>query len=175
MKNVFHFEDFIYPYQGVNHRRTIVRAVVINNKNEVALNHVVSDDKIGHRDCYELPGGGKKKEETLHEGVLREVKEETGYQCHIITFLGKVIDYYNYIKRENHNFFYLLKADEFVGKQQEEYEKRVIQEMIFVPFDEAIRLMEQVKDDGVGLLVTQRELPIVKLAKEYLYEHPINK
>ena len=42
-------------------------------------------------------------------------------------------------------------------------------------FDEAIRLMEQVKDDGVGLLVTQRELPILKLAKEYLHEHPINK
>lgn len=176
MKNRFFFKDFIYPYQGIDHRRIIVRGVVLNDKNEVALNHVVSDDDFGHRDCYELPGGGKKKNETLREGVLREVEEEIGYKCHVITILGKVIDYYNYIKRENHSFYYLLKADTYVGTHQEEYEKRVIQEQIFVPVDEAIKLMERVHDDGVGLLIAQREIPILKLAKEYLEnEHLISK
>ena len=58
---------------------------------------------------------------------------------------------------------------------QEEYEKKVIQEIVFVPIDDAIKLMEQVQDDGVGLLIKQRELPILKLAKEYIDEHPINK
>ena len=56
----------------------------------------------------------------------------------------------------------------------EEYEKRVIQELVFTDIDTAIKMMESVQDDGVGLLIKQRELPILKLAKEYIDEHPIN-
>ena len=35
--------------------------------------------------------------------------------------------------------------------------------------------MNEVKDDGVGLLVKQRELPVLELARGYIYEHLINK
>ena len=66
MKNVFHFEDQCYPFTYTDHKRIVVRAVLLNDKNEVALLHVVSDDKFGHRDCFELPGGGKKKDEGFH-------------------------------------------------------------------------------------------------------------
>ena len=45
----------------------------------------------------------------------------------------------------------------------------------FYDIDEAIKMVESVHDDGVGLLIKQRELPILKLAKEYIYEHPVNK
>ena len=41
--------------------------------------------------------------------------------------------------------------------------------------DTAINLMNNVVDDGVGHLVKQREIPILKLAKEYLNEHSISK
>ena len=41
--------------------------------------------------------------------------------------------------------------------------------------DTAIELMNNVDDDGVGHLVKQREIPILKLAKEYLNEHSISK
>ena len=175
MKHVFHFQDHYYPFTYIDHVRPIVRAVLINDKNEVALLHVVSDDLFGHRDCYELPGGGKKKNETFHQGVLREVEEETGFKGKIIKFIAKVDDFYNLIHRNNHNYYYLVKAVKYTGKHLEEYEKRVIQELIFTDIDSAIKMMEMVEDDGVGLLVKQRELPILKLAKEYLDEHPINK
>lgn len=175
MKNVFRFQDNYYPLAYINHKRNTVRAVVINDKNEVALLHVISDDEFGHRDCYELPGGGKKKNETFHQGVLREIKEETGFAAKIIKFLAKVEDFYNLIHRENHNYYYLVKITKYLGLEREEYEKRIIQELIFVDINEAIRLMENVDDDGVGHLIKQRELPILKLAKEYIDEHPINK
>ena len=171
----FHFKDQYYPFTYTDHMRVVVRAVLLNEKNEVALLHVVSDDKFGHRDCYELPGGGKKKDEGFHQGVLREVQEETGFSAKMVKFLAKVDDFYNLIHRNNHNYYYLVKAEKFVGTHKEPYENRVIERMIFVPIDEAIRLMVSVDDDGVGHLIKQRELPILKLAKEYLYEHPINK
>ena len=125
MKKVFKFQDNYYPLTYIDHTRITVRAVSINEKNEVALLHLISDDNFGHRDCYELPGGGKKKNESFHQGVLREVREETGYECEIITFLGKVIDYYNLIHRENHIYYYLLRTEKYVGKNMEEYEKSI--------------------------------------------------
>ena len=175
MKNVFHFEDQYYKKDYIDHIRIVVRAVLINEKNEVALIHVVSDDKFGHRDCSELPGGGKKKEETFHQGVLREIEEETGFKGKIIKFLAKVDDFYNLIHRNNHNYYYLIKAENYVGQHQEEYEKRVMQSVDFVDINTAISLMEGVHDDGVGMLIKQREIPILKLAKEYIDEHLINK
>ena len=174
MKHVFHFQDQYYPFTYIDHIRNTVRAVVVNKENKIVLLHLISDDKFGHRDCYELPGGGKKKDETFHQGVLREVREETGFSGKIVKFLAKVEDFYNLIHRENHNFYYLVKVEKFLGYQREQYEKKMIQELVFVDINEAIRLMEKVDDDGVGHLVKQRELPILKLAKEYLDEHPIN-
>ena len=175
MKNVFHFKDYIYPFTYTDHKRIVLRAVLLNENNKVALLHVVSDDKFGHRDCFELPGGGKKKGEGFHQGVLREIEEETGYKGKILTFLAKVDDYYNLIHRNNHNYYYLVRTSKYVGEHKEDYEKKVIQELIFVDIDKAIELMNNVEDDGVGLLIKQRELPILKLAKEYIDEHPINK
>ena len=171
MKNVFHFEDPYYPKDYIDHIRIIVRAVLLNEKNEVALIHVVSDDKFGHRDCFELPGGGKKKDEGFHQGVLREIEEETGFKGKIIKFIAKVDDFYNLIHRNNHNYYYLVKAIKFVGEHREDYEKKVMESVRFYPIDEAIRLVSNVQDDGVGLLIKQRELPILKLAKEYIDEH----
>lgn len=175
MKNVFHFKDYIYPFTFTDHKRIVLRAVLFNENNEVLLHHVVSDDKFGHRDCYELPGGGKKKDESFHEGVLREILEETGFAAKIIKFLAKVDDFYNLIHRNNQNYYYLIKATSFKGKQLEDYESKIIQSSKFYPINEAIRLMNSVQDDGVGLLIKQRELPILELAKEYIDEHPINK
>ena len=175
MKNVFHFEDPYYKKDYIDHVRVVLRGVLLNDKNEVALIHVVSDDKFGHRDCYELPGGGKKKDETFHEGVKREVQEETGFAAKIIKFLAKVDDFYNLIHRNNHNYYYLLRAEKYVGDHKEEYEKKVMESIKFYEIDAAIKMVENVHDDGVGLLIKQRELPILKLAKEYIDEHPINK
>lgn len=42
--------------------------------------------------CYDLPGGGQHPYESLEEGVLREVREETGYEARILRFCGLAED-----------------------------------------------------------------------------------
>ena len=168
MKHVFHYKDIYYPLEYIDHKRLIVRCVLVNEKNEVALLFVKGDDKFGHRECYELPGGGKKKEETFHQALYREIQEETGFSAKNVQFLGKVIDYYNLIHRENHIYYYLARTDKYIGNNLEEYEKKIIQKVLFVNIDDAIQMMKNVQDDGVGMLVKQREVPILQLAKEIL-------
>ena len=175
MKNRYSYQDNYYPFTFISHTRVVTRGILLNKHNQVALIHVVCDDDFGHRDCYETPGGGKKKEETLHQSVLREIKEETGYDAQIICYLGFVEDYYNLINRRNHNHYYLLRCLEYEHQYLEDYEKDVFKDIKFYDIDEAISLMEKVDDDGVGRLIKQRELPILRLAKEYINEHPINK
>ena len=52
-------------------------------------------NKCAHRNgtpYYDLPGGGQHPYEPLEEGVLREVREETGYEARILRFCGLAED-----------------------------------------------------------------------------------
>ena len=174
MKKEFHFEDSHYQFTYIDHTRITVRAVLLDEHNRVALNHCVCDDLFGHRDCYELPGGGKKKSESFKDGVKREIEEETGYLSEVISFICVVDDYYNLIHRHNRNYYYLLKRKKFVGTKREA-DETMIQDVMFVDIDKAIELMEHSIDDGVGPLVAQREVPVLKLIKEKKSEYFANK
>ena len=171
MRQIFHLQDDQYEYTYIDHIRVIARAVLLNEKNEVALNRLLGDDMFGHRDYYETPGGGKKVNETIRQACLRELIEETGYEVEIIKELGMVNDYYNLIHRNNKNYFYLCKTKRFVGKHLENYEKAVIQEVIWVSIDKAIELYENMGGSGVAILVKNRELPILKKVKKILEEN----
>ena len=92
MKQILHLKDDQYEYTYIDHVRVIARAVLLNEKNEVALNKLYDDDMFGHRDYYETPGGGKKVNETIRQACLRELLEETGYEVEIIKELGMVND-----------------------------------------------------------------------------------
>lgn len=62
----------------------IVSAVIFNDKNEVLM---MQEAK---RDCYKtwyLPAGRMEENETIVEGMRREVKEETGLECDPVTLL----------------------------------------------------------------------------------------
>ena len=171
MRQILHLQDNQYEYTYIDHVRVIARAVLLNEKNEVALNKLLGDDMFGHRDYYETPGGGKKVNETIRQACLRELEEETGYEVEIIKELGMVNDYYNLIHRNNKNYFYLCKTKRFVGKHLENYEKTVIQEVVWVGIDKAIELYENMGGSGVAILVKNRELPILKKVKKILEEN----
>ena len=57
---------------------------------------IVNDDKILLNKCsgknsgeyYTLPGGGQHKYESLYEAVIRECKEETGYEIKPLKLIG---------------------------------------------------------------------------------------
>lgn len=166
MKLLMTLHDDQYAFQGVDHRRDVVRAIVVNEKGKIALHKLYATDMFGFRDYYETPGGGRKEGETLREALERELIEELGAKIKIIAEIGEIVDYYNLIKRENHNYFYLVKVVGHTQKHLEEKEKSLIEKTIWVDIDEAINLYDNMQNVLVGRLVKQRELPIIKLAKE---------
>ena len=168
MKQILHLKDDQYPFTYIDHVRYVSRGILLNDKNEVALNKLHGFDNFGSRDYYETPGGGKQKGETIRNALLREMKEETGYEVEIIKELGMVNDYYNLIHRNNRNYYFLCKIKKFAGKILEDYEKSIIEALVWVDIDKAIELYEHMDDSGVAILVKNRELPILKKVKKYL-------
>ena len=168
MTPLFKYKDDQYMFKGINHEREIARAILIDDKNRVCLEKILDDDGFGPRDYYETPGGGIKPNETHVQALQREIEEEVGYKCKVIAPIADVDDYYNLIFRKNHNHFYLVKCLEKVEQHLEPDEKIRIEKIIWVPIDEAIELYENMQNVLVGKIVKQRELPILKLAKEMI-------
>ena len=165
MEPRFKFIDDQYMFKGVTHTREVVRAILLDENNNVCLEYLLDDDGFGPRDYYETPGGGVKPGEDHIQAIQREIEEEVGYKCEVIKFLAEVDDYYNLINRKNHNYYYLVRRLNKVSQHLEEDEKIRISKIIWVDIDKAISLYEGMQNVLVGRLVKQRELPILKLAK----------
>ena len=168
MPKLFKYKDDQYMFKGVTHTREIVRAILLDENDNVCIEKLKDDDGFGPRDYYETPGGGIKEGESHHDALHREIEEEVGYKCEVIDHIADVHDYYNLIGRKNHNYFYLVRRKEKVEQHLEPAEKIRIEKIIWVPIDEAITLYENMQNVLVGKIVKQRELPILKIAKEMI-------
>ncbi len=165
MKLIASLIDDQYPKARKYKARIAARAVVYNAKGEIALTHLLADDQFGHRDYFELPGGGKKIYEIVSESVLREVKEELGVDGEIKAELGIVHDFYNLISQENYSYYYLVKVNTIGTKHLEERESRLIDKIVWININDALEIFEkQLTISGVGLLVARREFPIIQIA-----------
>lgn len=170
MKLLASLRDDQYPFTYTDHVRLIARGVVYNDKKEIALIKLHGQDKFGNRNYYELPGGGVKDTETNEEAFVREIIEEVGWKVKIIAELGEVDDFYNLIHRENHNFYFLGSCLSYVGTKLEDYEKAIMEKVIWVSIDEAIAIFKNMNNQGCATLVKRRELPILILAKQKMEE-----
>lgn len=169
MKLIKSLKDTEYPLGRITKTRIASRAVVLNDKNKIALTHIVATDKFGKRNYYELPGGGKKLGETCLEAALREAEEELGYKTILQAKIGIVHDFYNLIEQENFSYYYLLKTLKKVPNHYEERESHLIAGIIWVTLEEALELyLKQLKQTGVALLVARRELPVIELVTKVL-------
>lgn len=168
MKTILELIDDQYPPSKITHTRLIARGVVINDLNQVALTKILDDDKFGHRDYYELPGGGVLGDESLEQAFKREMEEELGYSVDIIAEIGEVSDYYNLIQRHNRNCYYLAKTNQYVGQRLEPKEISRIEKIVWLPIDDAISLYEKMDSLMLSGLVRRRELPILLLARQML-------
>ena len=168
METILKLKDEEYPFDYVDHTRKTARGILMNEKGEIAFNKLSGYDIFGDRHYYETPGGGVDDGETEEAALHREIKEETGYECEIIKPIGIVDDYYNLIHRHNLNYYFLCKTSLFVGKKLEDYETTVIEKVVWMDIDTAIKEFEKMDNSPIARLVRNRELPILKKVKELI-------
>lgn len=134
--------------------RSTAKAIIIN-ENKVLLNKCF--DKY-NGEYYSLPGGGQNTYETLHEAVVRECIEETGYSvipkrfvalCEEICENSEVKEKYpEYIHKMYHIFLCEL-ADDRVKKPTEIDDMQVGTEWVEIDNLEKIRLLPSVLNSNI--------------------------
>ena len=162
-------KDEEWPFEYTDHDRQIVRAVVFGDDKNFYFVRANRDDDFGAATLIETSGGGVEEGEDLQEAIHRELKEELGIESEIICKIGVVSDYYNLIHRHNINNYFLCRAVSFGDKHLTPEEiKDFHLSTLKVTYDEAVEEYEKRRESRLGRLVCNRELPVLKKAKEIL-------
>lgn len=169
-----HLLDEAYPFEGFDHLRPIARGVVMNREGKIALHLLHRNDDFGDQVYFELPGGGVDEDETFHEAVIRECKEELGADIQVLSLVAEIEDAYNKIKRKNLNRYFLCRVLHMGKKRYRSRGDRLIQETRWVDLEEAIALLEKQDDTLVSGLVKRRELPVLEEVKRLRDAHRIS-
>ena len=99
--------------------RSTVKALIIKD-NKILLNRC-REDRFG--DYFSLPGGGQNQCETLHETVVRECLEETGYHVKPIRFAALC----EVISTDDHRMYHVFICELIDNRQSISTEKDVAQ------------------------------------------------
>ncbi len=161
--------DTEWEYTYTDHDRNIARAIVFDDEGNLHFVNTHRDDAFGKCSYIETSGGGVEPGEVLEEAIKRELNEELGVTVEIVCKLGVVSDYYNLIHRHNINNYYLCKITSFG-------EKHLMPDEINdfhlttakLTYEEAVGEYEKAEEHKLGRLVSHRELPILKYAKEIM-------
>lgn len=161
--------DEEWEYKGVTHDREIVRAIVFDDAGYFHFVRVDRDDDFGKAVYIETAGGGVENGENLDTAILRELNEELGASVEIVCKIGIVSDYYNLIHRHNINNYYLCKVISFGETHMTEDEINSFHlSKVKLTYEEAVAEYEKCRETPIGRIVCNRELPILKRAKEIL-------
>lgn len=161
--------DNEWEYTGTDHDRLIARAIVADNEGLFTFVHVDRDDLFGRAQYIETSGGGLEPGEDPAAGLLRELREELGAETEILCEIGMVSDYYNLIHRHNLNRYFLCRVLSFGEPALTEDEKKLYHlTKIRLTYDEAVAAYEKGRETKIGRLVANRELPVLRKAKEVL-------
>lgn len=160
-------QDKEWPFEYIDHDRQIVRAIVFDDFGYLYFVRAVRDDDFGVATTIETAGGGVEDGEDLHVAILRELKEELGVEVKILCKLGVVDDYYNLIHRHNINHYYLCKAYAFGEKNLTDDEmERFHLSTLKLKWEDALLEYEKCSVTRLGRLLSNREVPILRRAKE---------
>ena len=169
----FELQDTQWPKTNIDHDRQIVRAIIVDEQQNYYFVRVHRDDIFGTGTFIETSGGGVETSEDLTTALKRELKEELGANVNILCKIGTVSDYYNLIHRHNINNYFLCRVDSFGEKHltQEEIDDFRLS-TLKLTYEEAVDAYAKQTDTKLGQLITNRELPILRYAKE-LINHSI--
>ena len=161
--------DTEWPFDYVSHDRHIVRAIVIDDLGNFYFVRADRDDDFGKGSIIETAGGGVETGEDLKTAIKRELLEELGAEVEVITKIGVVSDYYNLIHRHNINNYFLCRVISLGERNLTEDEaNRFHLSTLVLPYDEALHEYERCMSYPLGRLIGNREMPILKRAKEIL-------
>lgn len=161
--------DEEWEYNGITHDRQIARAIVFDDDGYFYFVRVDRDDDFGRAVYIETAGGGVEPNENPDVAILRELQEELGATVEVVCKIGVVSDYYNLIKRHNINNYYLCRAISFGQKHMTEDEIHQFHlSTLKISYEEAVAEYEKRRETPLGRIICNRELPILKRAKEIL-------
>lgn len=162
-------QDTEWPLEFIDHDRKIARAIVYDKMGNFYFVRAVRDDDFGKATLIETAGGGVEQGEDLITAIKRELKEELGVEVDVVCKIGVVSDYYNLIHRHNINNYFLCQINTFGEKNLtvDEIESFHLSTLKLM-YDEAIIEYENRANTKLGRLVANRELPILKRAKEII-------
>ena len=166
---LLNLEDNEWPFTGTDHDRMIARAIVVDDNENFYFVRADRDDDFGKATLIETAGGGVEAGEGLFAAIKRELKEELGVDVEVLCKIGVVSDYYNLIRRHNINNYFLCKTVSFGDKHltRDEIEDFHLS-TLKLKYEEALAEYEKCRCTGLGRLVANREVPVLKRAKELL-------
>lgn len=163
-------EDNEWPSAPIDHDRMIVRAIVVDDKDNFYFVRATRDDDFGKAALIETAGGGVEEGEDLYAAIKRELREELGVDVEVICSIGIVSDYYNLIHRHNINNYFLCKTVSFGDRHLTRDEIEVFHlSTLRLKYEEALAEYEKCSCTRLGRLIANREVPVLKRAKELLY------
>jgi len=116
--------------------RCASKAIILEN-GSILLNRCKRADGTTY---YDLPGGGQKIYENLEQALIREVKEETGYDVKIDKFIALAEEIYtsNYLREKHpeytHRILHIYKADIIDNKKNQPTETDIeMEESVWMP------------------------------------------
>jgi len=148
-------EDTQWEKTEITHDRHVARSIVVDEEGFFYFVRVVRDDIFGNGAFIETAGGGVEDGETASVEVL----------CKI----GTVSDYYNQIHRHNVNHYFLCLVTSFgktemTPKELEEFELSTLK----LSYEEATREYKKCAAKPWGVLLANRELPVLEWANKWL-------
>ena len=161
-------EDFIYPKSEIKIKRKTVRVILVNDKKQIALLHILGKDKFGDRDHYETIGGGVNVNEDLITSLRREVLEEVVYTIKNIKEIGKIDIEYCLLNRIDEGHFFYAEIDEYKGTSLEEYEKEIFDKVEWFSLSSIDELYSK-EIENVGKMIHKRDYFMINKLKELKY------
>ena len=162
-------QDNEWPYSGTDHDRQIVRAIAFDEDGYFYFVRAERDDDFGKATLIETSGGGAEEGEELTSALSRELREELGAEADILCRIGVVSDYYNLIHRHNINNYYLCRIRAFGDRHLTKDEAECFHlSTLKMSYEDAVNEYEKCSGTKLGRLIANRELPVLKRAKELL-------
>lgn len=167
MKKLFYNDDNLKS-EDIDETVIRLKALIVNSNNEILLGY-------SHK-TFQFPGGHLEQNETLEEGLIRELREETGMVFNFKKLEPfQVIKYYskNYRNsgknRENCIYYYLIKTDEpfnLENTHYDEYELAGNYELVYVDLKDVVSVLKQsVTDNSINETIVKEMLKALENSK----------